>query len=1016
MRERLLASSMICGAAFLGLSATQASAADAVTGEVSEIVVTGTRIPSPNLTSIAPVTSIGAAEIKAQGVTRVEDLINSLPQAFAAQGSNYSNGSNGTATVNLRGLGSNRTVVLIDGRRLQAGNPTSSIGAIAADLNFIPTSLVERVDVLTGGASAVYGADAVGGVVNFIMNKNFEGVRLDAQYSIYQHNQHADGVQAVVRDARSRAAVASNFTVPGNAKDGEGTQVSLTIGVNAPDGKGNITAYANYISINPVFAGNRDYTSCTLNSGDTFLAARCGGSGTAFPARFDPVDPDGAAGPRTDPGNFIVDPAGPGNTFRNRTGSDVYNFSPTNYLQRPDQRYGLGAFAHYEITPMFEAYMDVMFMEDTSTAQIAPGGVFSFGGPNNGLYSLNCNNPLMTAAQQNQLCGAGFGGTATNIDANVARRNVEGGGRQTEFKHTEYRIVTGMKGQLSENWSYDAFLQYGSTSVSDRTTAYFITSRIQNALRVVRNPAGQIVCESVLNGTDPACVPYNIFQLGGVTPAALAYLSSPAFDSGNITERVANVNVVGLLPGIKSPMANDGIGVSLGGEYRREHLDFAADFVQASGQLNGAGSASPPVNGGYDVYELYGEARIPLVQDLPFAKDITAELAYRFSDYSNAGVTHTYKVAGDWTVIDGLRFRAGYNRAVRAPNVVELFSPQNVVLDGTKDPCAGLAPGNALVARCASLFGLTQAQVLALEPDPANQYNGQTGGNPNLQPEKADTYTAGVVWSPSFISGLNFTVDYFDIKVKDYISNIGADTILTGCISGAAPAYCPLVHRDANGTIRTQNGFVQDTTFNTGGLRTSGVDVSATYRTGLDVIGLNDMGSVAFNFVGTWLDKLATTPLKGDKPIDCAGLYGSLCSALGGSPNPNPEWRHKLRVTWNTPFEYSWLGGVGLSAQWRYLSSVDLDTTSKNPALGGSAPGGPATDLKLGARSYIDLLATWKIKDAYSFRAGVNNVFDKDPPLTGSSNCPTGPCNQNVYAQVYDSLGRYFFVGLTADF
>ena len=419
------------------------------------------------------------------------------------------------------------------------------------------------------------------------------------------------------------------------------------------------------------------------------------------------------------------------------------------------------------------------------------------------------------------------------------------------------------------------------------------------------------------------------------------------------------------------------------------------------------------MNGGYDVYELYGETRIPLVQDVPFAKDITAELAYRYSDYSNAGVTHTYKIAGDWTVIEGLRFRGGYNRAVRAPNVVELFSPPNVVLDGAVDPCAGLRPGDALVARCSTLFGLTTAQVLALEPDPANQYNGQTGGNPNLKPESADTYTVGVVWSPSFIQGLNFTVDYFDIKLKDFISGIGANTIINGCVSGAQPSFCSLVHRDSIGSLRSTSGFVIDTTQNTGGLRTSGADFSATYRTGLDAFGLNDMGSLSATLVGTWLDKLATSPLKGDKPIDCAGLYGAACAALGGSPQPAPEWRHKARLTWNTPFEYGWLGGVGLSAQWRYFSSVKLDATSSDPALAGPVP---ATDAKFKAQSYIDLLATWKIKEAYSFRAGVNNVFDNDPPLTGQTNCPAGPCNQNVYAQVYDAMGRYFFIGLTADF
>jgi hypothetical protein len=291
------------------------------------------------------------------------------------------------------------------------------------------------------------------------------------------------------------------------------------------------------------------------------------------------------------------------------------------------------------------------------------------------------------------------------------------------------------------------------------------------------------------------------------------------------------------------------------------------------------------------------------VQDQPWAKDITAELAYRFSDYSNAGVTHTYKIAGDWTVIDGLRFRGGYNRAVRAPNVVELFSPQNVVLDGTTDPCAE-DKSPAMIARCSTLFGLTPTQVQNLEPDPANQYNGQTGGNPNLKPEKADTYTVGVVWSPTFAPGLNFTLDYFDIKVKDYISNIGADTIINACINGTKPDFCALVHRDSNGTIRTQNGFVTDTTFNTGALHTSGIDVSATYRTGLDTFGLNNAGSVSLSFVGTWLDKLETTPAEGRqadrlrRPLRC-GLLGARRLAEpepGMAPQDARHLEHAVRI------------------------------------------------------------------------------------------------------------------------
>jgi outer membrane receptor protein involved in Fe transport len=347
--------------------------------------------------------------------------------------------------------------------------------------------------------------------------------------------------------------------------------------------------------------------------------------------------------------------------------------------------------------------------------------------------------------------------------------------------------------------------------------------------------------------------------------------------------------------------------------------------------------------------------------------------------------------------------------------VVELFSPQNVVLDGTVDPCAGLKVGNPLVQRCASLFNLTIAQVLALEPDPANQYNGQTGGNPNLRPETADTYTVGFVWQPSFAPGLNLTLDWFDIKVEDFISNIGANVLINGCVNGTNPDFCPLVHRDINGTIRSTQGFVIDTVQNQGGLHTSGIDVSAGYRSGLDTFGLQNAGSVSVNFVGTWLDKLETTVLNGTSAIDCAGLYGATCSTLGGSNGPNPEWRHKLRVTWNTPWEYGWFGNVALSAQWRYFSEVKLDAFNSQPALN-NPDGQFATDAKLGSRSYLDLLATFKVKDNYSFRVGVNNVLDQDPPLTGSNNCPAGPCNQNVYAQMYDALGRYIFVGLTADF
>lgn len=997
MRERLLASSMICGAALLGIS----SQAAAQTGEISEVVVTGTRIPSPNLESVSPVTAVSAAEIKATGVTRVEDMINSLPQAFAAQGAALSNGSTGTATINLRGLGATRTQVLIDGRRLMPGTPNTTGSALAADINFIPSALIERVDVLTGGASAVYGADAVGGVVNFIMSKNFEGVRVDTQYGLYQHDNN-NSVADVTAAAQRRAANPQFYQLPkDNVRDGESSQVTLIIGVNSPDGKGNVTAYAGYRHVEPILQGNRDFSSCTLNSGDTFAAAGCGGSGTAFPARV---------------GNFVVDPAGPGNTFRARNGAtDTYNFGPSNYYQRPDDRYVLGAFANYQINDWATAYADVMFMDDTSTYQIAPGGIFA------GTFSVNCANPFLSAQQRGLLTAtaASGGGTClTNpggtFTGTVSRRNVEGGGRQGQTQHQQYRYVVGLRGDLNDNWNYDFAMQYGRVSFNQTQTGFFRTPAINQALNVVQTASGP-QCADPSGG----CVPYNIFQLGGVTQAALDFLETPSTSSGNLFERVVNFNIGGDLTeyGVKSPWANDGVGVSFGTEYRRETLDFASDFISSSGQLNGSGGAAPPVNGSFDVYELFAETRIPIVQDMAFAKNLTLELAFRYSDYSSVGTTETYKIAGEWEPVDGLRLRGGYNRAVRAPHVLELFSPQNVVLDGTQDPCAGLAASSPLVARCAQAFGLTTAQVLAIEANPANQYNGQTGGNPNLDPETADTYTFGVVYQPSFLPGFNISVDWFDIKVKDFIGGIGADTIINRCVNTLDPFFCNLVNRDAQGSIwLSTQGYVQDTTLNTGALRTKGIDVNASYRTDLENLGLENMGGLSLNFVGTWLDELSTQNLPGDDYFDCAGYYGTICSVSGGLSSPNPEWRHKARITWTTPFEYGdWFKDFSLSLQWRHFNKVTLDAYSKDPQL--NNPGLQyATDKTLASRDYFDLTASWTMRDNLNFRAGVNNLFDKDPPLNGSSNCPTGPCNGNTWPQIYDAFGRYLFIGLTADF
>jgi len=375
-------------------------------------------------------------------------------------------------------------------------------------------------------------------------------------------------------------------------------------------------------------------------------------------------------------------------------------------------------------------------------------------------------------------------------------------------------------------------------------------------------------------------------------------------------------------------------------------------------------------------------------------------------------------VAGDWEVIDGLRFRAGYNRAVRAPNVVELFAPPNVVLDGTSDPCAGLTANNPLVQACATAFHLTPAQVLAIEDNPAEQFNGQTGGNQTLKPEISDTYTAGVVWQPSFVPGLSVSLDYFNIKVEQFIAPIGENNILDQCVKTLNPLFCGLVHRSTNpvtlgSLFLDPNGFVTDITQNTGSLKTTGVDINANYRTDLSNLGLGDNGGLSVAFVGTWLDQLDIQQLPGGPTFNCKGLFGNTCL----QPSPlSPEWRHKLRVTWTTPYSYGdWFKSLSFSAQWRYISKVTLDAFSSDPNLN-NPDNAFESDHRFGSRSYLDLTANFTVHNNLNFRVGVNNVFDQDPPIVGRSNCPQTFCNGETFTQVYDSLGRFVFVGLSADF
>jgi iron complex outermembrane recepter protein len=1039
LRGRLMASSMITGVALAALSAggalAQAAPAPAAgtatvaenAAPVTEFVVTGSRIPRPNLTSVSPVTTVNAQDIKLQGTTNVEDLINNLPQAFADFGQFESNGSSGTATIDLRGLGNSRTLVLVNGKRVPPGDPS----VVAADLNFIPPSLIERVEVLTGGASAVYGSDAVAGVVNFIMKTNFQGLQIDAETSIGEHNNN----NQQVRNANNETAVVFGSSNPitfpsGTVWTGQRETVTITGGANSPDDKGNVEFYLAYTHIDGVLEGKYDWSACALATNTSNTKQQyCGGSSTNATGRLTPESGPNAGS------NFNILGTPVNNTLPAYTNGQAYNYAPLNYLQRPDIRYNAGEFSHYEINPMVDLYSSFMFMDDHTVAQIAGSG--SFYGDN--VFNIPCNDPLLSSAQANTLCGD-EAGTDADAAALIGRRNVEGGGRTSDITHMDYRIVFGSKGDLGSGWSYDISAQYGKSLLTDIEGGYFLNSKLVNALDVITDPAtGQPVC-----AVGGSCVPYNIWSPGGVTPAALAYLSGTGINSGYTTEQVVTGSIAGDLGqyGMKSPWATEGAGISLGAEYRREYLQTSYDAAIEGGDLAGSGGSILDTSGSQNDKDIFGELRLPLIQNMPMFKDLTFETGYRYSNYTSGGGNSTYKFGLDWQVVSDFRLRGSYERAVRAPNVQELFLPATPGLVGGTDPCASATPGaippSVTAAECANTFqhtfpNLTVQQLTTflqapggptnpLNPTPgaiplfgditqciAGQCGEVSGGNPDLVPEIATTKSVGFVFTPTFIRGFTLSVDYFNINVDKAIVTLPLQLVFNSCLTDASSASCALITRNPaiNYAIFGGNGagFVNLQEINAGALNTKGIDVNADYRVALSDWHMPDVGSLDFNFTGTWVHNL-TTVLPGEQ-YDCAGLYGTTCGT------PTPKWRHQFRVSWNTPWNLT------LSANWRYLSPTTLDFNSNQSALQNGFTDTFPSDARIPAFSYFDLAFTYKLKDRYTLRGGINNIFDRTPPLLDQSSFGiTAPAfgNGNTFPQVFDPLGRVLFLGLTADF
>ena len=1000
--------------------------------ELQEVIVTGSRIAAPNEVSTSPIQVLDSSYITTSGRTDISDLIQLLPQNYNnALGQDLGNGTSGlsdaggVATADLRGLGPNRTLVLVDGRRLGQGSPYTFISSPAPDLDQIPAALVDRVEVVTGGASAAYGSDAIAGVVNFIMKRNFEGIQLDSQYSENYHNNDNSFAQGLVQQF--------GYAPPtGTIQDGRTRNFDLLMGTNFADGQGNITAFLSYRHADPVSSANRDFGACEFqpvqNAAGAVTGLQCGGSSNSN--FFQPTSGPNSLNAYSVLGTgFVPNPT----AGTNPPGS--FNSQPDIYLTREDDRYNAAFLSHLDINDYVKPYAEMYFMDDRSETDIAPAALFKDSNPfdpitNN--YNVNCDNPFLSGQQQSIICtpaqiaaAAAAPGTACTtvggvLSANctnvrIGRRNLEGGDRIQDYEHQNYRVVIGSKGDFLEAWTYDVYGQYYTTSFFQSSNKYLSFQGIDNALQVTGTAAAP-VCIS-----GPPCVPYNIFQDGGVTQAAINYLYESGTGQGRSTLRTEHGEVTGRLGqyGIMSPFATEGVGVNVGYEHRNDNEYFQPDAAELSGDLSGFGSAATPLNESISVSEEFAELRVPLIEDKPGAKELLFDTGFRHSDYAYAEtsstITNTYKFELQYSPIADYRFRASYDKAIRAPSAIELYNPQLVGLIAFgNDPCAPtvnaagvMTPAVYSAAQCART-GVTAAQygnggsTNSVPQGTAGQLSELSGGNPQLKPEQAETYTFGVNFAPSQVPNLTGSIDYYHIALTNEVGTLPASVIVSDCANSGNPLYCSQIVRNPNtggltGASIASGGYIQQTNVNIGAALVSGIDLQLDYKWDLPP----GFGNLTWDLNGSYLQHMKSTPYVGAHTYDCAGLFGFTCQTV------NPRWHHLFRTTWNTPWDASF------AATWRYLGRVTEDNNTGDPTLQNATYGAyDGFNGVIKSYSYLDLQATYNVWKGVQLRAGVNNVLDKDPPIINDFAAPGG----STTYPTYDEFGRVLYAAFTAKF
>jgi len=955
-RSALMGSAATLIASLVLGATTGVVAQDADTDEdmaLEEVVVTGSRIVRRDLTAPSPISTVGADEFKFTGAQNVEQVLAALPQTIPGFGGSSNNPGDGTATVDLRGLGASRTLVLVNGRRYLQSRQSGVV-----DLNTIPSSLIERVEVVTGGASAVYGSDALSGVVNFIMKDDFEGAQVSGQY---------------------------DTTIKGDAAK---YNIGVTMGGNFADGRGNATVFVEYAKRDQLFQGDRDFSTFALGeSGSAALPGPSFGSDSGLLGSGSSGIPGTRifGGPTVNPsdgsapfslGRFNSD--GSGAPF---TSADRFNYAPDNFLQLPQERWLATAMAHYQINDSMRLYTEATFVSNKVPQELAPTPAFT-------TVEINPDSPFFTADVQAAFAssrtdtnGDGVVDGDDNALAFIGRRMVENGSRQALDTRTGYRILAGIQGEFGEGWNYDLSYSYARVDNFQFLKNDVSASKFIQAVAVTDDGTA---CQDPSGG----CVPINIFGAGNISQEAVDFVK---INATNVTE-IQTQNVQALVSGSLGDMTGAGeIGLALGGEYRKDDSAFTPDTFLATGDVLGFNAGQPTV-GGFDAYEVFAEMIIPLLSDAPGAKSLEASLAARYSDYSTAGGVWSYAGGLTWQPIDDITFRGQYQRAVRAPNVGELFQGNANGFPGATDPCSDAqVPDATLTALCVGT-GVAVGQTGNFT-QANSQIEGIFGGNPDLTEEVADTYTFGAVITPEALPGFTMTVDYYDITINQAISVLGGgvNNILDICynvVQDLNSVYCQAVTRRVDGNV--------DTVFagnaNIGQIKTSGLDLQWSYGADVD-FGFFDGGShLDFRFLGTRVFNNEITPdLFVGTVNDCEGQFGNTCGT------PDSKYRFNLRSTMAN-------GPLTLSVNWRWLSSVNDDQLIN----------GDPTNVVVAtatAEHYFDLSFTYNIDDDIQVYGGVRNLFNNLPTFLGDSSSQA-----NTYPEVYDVIGTRLFIGTTLNF